>query len=43
MELLKDFQEFIQLLNQHQVEYMIVGDYALAFHGKPRHTGDLDI
>ncbi|WP_157288011.1 hypothetical protein [Pedobacter cryoconitis] len=25
------------------VEYMVAGGYALAFHGKPRHTGDLDI
>lgn len=39
----KDFQEFIQLLNKHAVKYMIVGAHALAFHGKPRHTGDLDI
>ncbi len=43
MELLKDFQDFIDLLNQHKVEYLVVGGYALAFHGKPRHTGDLDI
>jgi predicted nucleotidyltransferase len=39
----KDFQEFIELLNKHDVAYMIVGAHALAFHGKPRHTGDLDI
>lgn len=39
----KDFQEFIELLNKFQVKYMIVGAHALAFHGKPRHTGDLDI
>jgi hypothetical protein len=30
-------------LDKHQVDYMVVGGYALAFHGKPRHTGDLDI
>jgi len=30
-------------LNKHDVEYIIVGGDALAFHGKPRHTGDLDI
>lgn len=35
----KDFADFIELLNIHDVEYMIVG----AFHGRPRHTGDLDI
>ena len=43
MTLAKDFEDFIQLLNKHQVNYLIVGGYALAFHGKPRHTGDLDI
>jgi hypothetical protein len=32
---------FPELLNKHKVEYMVVGGYALAFHGKPRHTGDL--
>ena len=43
MILAQDFEDFVKLLNQYQVEYMIVGGYALAFHGKPRHTGDLDI
>jgi len=43
MTLAKDFEDFVKLLNHHEVEYMVVGGYALAFHGKPRHTGDLDI
>lgn len=43
MMLFPDFEDFIRLLNTHMVSYMIVGGYALAFHGKPRHTGDLDI
>ena len=43
MTLDKDFEDFVVLLNKHEVDYMIVGGYALAFHGKPRHTGDLDI
>jgi len=43
MTLAEDFEDFVKLLNQHHVEYMVVGGYALAFHGKPRHTGDLDI
>jgi predicted nucleotidyltransferase len=43
MTLAQDFEDFVKLLNKHQVDYMIVGGYALAFHGKPRHTGDLDI
>lgn len=38
-----DFIDFIDLLNQHQVAYMVVGAHALAYHGRPRHTGDLDI
>jgi len=43
MELDKDFKEFLSLLNKHQVEYLVVGGYAVAFHGYPRYTGDLDI
>jgi predicted nucleotidyltransferase len=43
MTLDKDFEDFVSLLNKHAVDYMVVGGYALAFHGKPRHTGDLDI
>lgn len=43
MALFQDFQDFIALLNQYEVEYLVVGGYALAFHGKPRHTGDLDV
>ena len=43
MILARDFEDFIKLLNLHNVEYMVVGGYALAIHGKPRHTGDLDI
>lgn len=43
MEAQKDFKELLQLLNKHNVEYVIVGAYALAFHGCPRYTGDMDI
>ncbi|AYQ35977.1 hypothetical protein [Runella sp. SP2] len=43
MTLDPDFEEFIKLLNQFEVAYMVVGGYALAFPGKPRYTGDLDI
>jgi hypothetical protein len=39
----KDFKEFVELLNANAVEYLIVGGYALAVHGQPRYTGDLDI
>lgn len=43
MDLAPDFDEFCGLLNAHRVEFVIVGAYALAFHGAPRFTGDLDI
>ncbi len=39
----KDFKEFIELLNSHNVKYLVVGGYALAFHGYPRYTKDIDI
>jgi len=38
-----DLREFIRLLNTKSVRYVIVGAWALAFHGRPRYTGDLDI
>jgi hypothetical protein len=38
-----DFRDFVELLNKYEVEYMVVGGYALAFHGEPRFTGDMDI
>lgn len=40
--LTSDFKEFAALLNAHGVEYLVVGGYALAAHGRPRYTGDLD-
>ncbi len=38
-----DFREFVGLLNAKRVKYLIVGGYALAAHGHPRYTGDLDV
>jgi hypothetical protein len=38
----KDFKEFIGLLNKNSVRYLVVGGYALAFHGFPRYTKDID-
>jgi hypothetical protein len=43
MDLAPDFDEFIGFLTAHGVEFVVVGAYALAFHGAPRFTGDLDI
>jgi len=43
MTLSPDFREFIRLLNENKVRYLIVGGYAVAFHGHPRYTKDLDV
>jgi len=36
MEAQEDFRELLKLFNEHNVEYMIVGAYALAYHGVPK-------
>lgn len=43
MPLNKDWREFIELLNSNGVEYLVVGAFAVAFHGFPRYTADLDL
>lgn len=43
LALSKDFEDFIRLLNRHQVKYLIVGGYSVAFHGYPRYTKDIDL
>jgi predicted nucleotidyltransferase len=43
MEIRTDFKELLELFNKHKVEYLIVGGYALAFHGAPRLTRDIDL
>jgi hypothetical protein len=43
MDVQKDFADLCSLLNAQGVEYLIVGGYAVAYHGAPRFTGDLDI
>ena len=43
MNIQPDFKELLALLEKHQVEYMIVGGYAVAFHGYPRFTEDIDV
>lgn len=42
MILNQDFREFIQLLNTNKVRYLVIGGYAVAFHGHPRYTKDID-
>ncbi len=39
----QDFKEFVQSLNDNGVRYLIVGGYAVAMHGHPRYTMDLDV
>lgn len=39
----KHFQEFIELLEKRKVSYLLVGGYAVGYHGFPRYTGDLDV
>jgi hypothetical protein len=39
----KDFSEFLNLLNLKQIEYLLIGGWAVGYHGYPRATGDMDI
>jgi hypothetical protein len=43
MPLNKDLREFVELLNSNGVDYLVVGAFAVAFHGFPRYTADLDL
>jgi hypothetical protein len=39
----RDFREFLRSLNAHEVEYLLIGGYAVSYHGYPRATADMDI
>lgn len=43
MVITQDFKEFIESLNKNDVQYLIIGGFAVAFHGHPRYTKDLDV
>jgi hypothetical protein len=43
MEVQPDFRDLLALFNTHNVDYIIVGAHALAYHGAPRYTGDMDL
>ena len=43
MNLPPDFKEFLKLLNSSGIEYLLIGGYAVGYHGYPRATADLDI
>src|SRR4051794_24216921 len=43
MSLSVDLREFVELLNSRGIEFVVVGAHSMAFHGRPRYTGDLDV
>ena len=43
IQLPAEFKEFLKLLNSHRVEYLLIGGYAVGYHGYPRATGDMDL
>jgi hypothetical protein len=42
-QLPEDFKDFLRLLNEHEVQYLLVGGYAVGYYGYPRATHDIDI
>lgn len=43
LDLPNDFKEFLRLLRAHGVEYLLIGGWAVGYHGYPRSTDDLDV
>jgi hypothetical protein len=43
MDLEEDLREFVELINALEVRYLVVGAFAVAYHGYPRYTGDIDL
>jgi hypothetical protein len=43
METIRDFEDMLELLEKHQVRYLVVGGLAFIYHAKPRYTKDMDI
>ena len=43
IELPLDFKEFLKLLNENSVRYLLIGEYAVGYHGCPRATNDMDV
>ena len=43
LKLENDFIDFVSLCNKHEVQYLVIGGYAVSIHGYPRYTKDLDI
>ncbi len=42
-QLPQDFKDFLNLLNENDVRYLLIGGYAVGYHGYPRATADMDI
>lgn len=42
MKLSKDLKEFVELLNSRKIRFLLVGGHAVAYHGLPRFTEDID-
>ena len=43
MNIPEDYKEFVALLNDRDVKYLVIGGYAVGFHSKPKFTNDMDI
>lgn len=43
LQLADDFKEFLRLLNAHRVRYLLIGGFAVGYHGYPRSTNDIDV
>jgi hypothetical protein len=43
MEVIQDFEDMLELLDKHQVRYLIIGGLAFIYHAKPRYTKDMDL
>jgi len=43
IQLPQDFKDFLKLLKSYEVRYLLIGGYAVIYHGYPRATGDMDI
>ena len=43
MEAVKDFEDMLEVLDRHEVRYLIIGGLAFIYHAKPRYTKDMDV
>lgn len=43
MDTVQDFEDLLELLERHEVEYLIIGGLAFIYHAKPRYTKDMNV